>query len=141
MISNFIINSMASFSPYLVPDLASCFSTKQGNERGIQRVVTTTTNSNERPFCDGYDIAGNRNAISRAIYASVMLNTNGIWIYPVRCMVVNYTGVGCAEGQGNVANGVVILSVIIFSVFICYLLIHLETSQSHRSMNPYFTIH
>lgn len=75
----------------------------QSKETSVEsnRVVTTTTNSNKRPFCDGYDIAGNRNAISRAIYAPVMPNTNGIWIYPVRCMVVNYTGVGCAEEQGN----------------------------------------
>lgn len=33
---------------------------------------------------DGYDIAGNRYAISRAIHARVMPNTNGIWIYPER---------------------------------------------------------
>lgn len=57
------------------------------------------------------------------------------------CVVVNYTGVGCAEGQGNIANGVVILSVTIFSLFICYLLINLETLQSRRSTNPYFTVH
>lgn len=31
---------------------------------------------------DGYDIAGNRYAISRAIHARVIPNTNGIWIYP-----------------------------------------------------------
>ncbi|PBC34698.1 hypothetical protein APICC_05877 [Apis cerana cerana] len=61
----------------------------QSKETSVEsnRVVTTTTNSNKRPFCDGYDIAGNRNAISRAIYAPVMPNTNGIWIYPVHCMV------------------------------------------------------
>lgn len=75
----------------------------QSKETSVEsnRAVTTTTNSNKRPFCDGYDIAGNRNAISRAIYAPVMPNTNGIWIYPAPCMVVNYTGVGCAEEQGN----------------------------------------
>ena len=84
IICNFTIYSPTSFPPYfLLPNLASCFYA-QTRKRAWDpmRRDHTTTNSNKRPFCDGYDIAGNRNAISRAIYASVIPNTNGMWIYP-----------------------------------------------------------
>lgn len=46
---------------------------------------------------DGYDIAGNRYAISRAIHTRVMPNINGIWIYPKRSYAAGgelYTSAG-----------------------------------------------
>ena len=52
---------------------------------------------------DGYDIAGNRYAISRAIHARVMPNTNGIWIYPKRLRgrrwIIHSAGFGCAKAR------------------------------------------
>lgn len=48
---------------------------------------------------DGYDIAGNRYAISRAIHARVIPNTNGIWIYPDRPAVNYIQARGLAVGK------------------------------------------
>jgi len=53
------------------------------NSRARATAATADVLAGRRPR-DGYDIAGNRYAISRAIHARVMPNTNGIWIYPER---------------------------------------------------------
>lgn len=53
---------------------------------------------------DGYDIAGNRYAISRAIHARVIPNTNGIWIYPKcsgRRWIIHKRGVWLWESAEN----------------------------------------
>lgn len=58
---------------------------RRAQSRGIREhraaAATADVRAGRRPR-DGYDIAGNRYAISRAIHARVMPNTNGIWIYP-----------------------------------------------------------
>jgi hypothetical protein len=70
-----------------------CFSRhvrRRAQSRGIVAPRALRGVLTGRPSRDGYDIAGNRHAISRAIRARVMPNTNGIWIYS-----------GCAVMRGR----------------------------------------
>lgn len=93
-------------------DWTRCFPSRLAARTIVRnsRVRTTATTvdvlAGRRPR-DGYDIAGNRYAISRAIHARVIPNTNGIWIYPDR-PAVNYTQArGLAVGkQREPASGV-----------------------------------
>lgn len=66
------------------------------NSRAWAAATTADVLASRRPR-DGYDIAGNRYAISRAIHTRVMPNINGIWIYPKRSYAAGgelYTSAG-----------------------------------------------